>query len=132
MVAAGALAGASLSLGAGTGGSNPVNACVKSKTGSARVVSAGAKCRRGEKRLTWNVRGAQGARGPAGARGTDGAPGSNGSAGAPGAGGARGETGSPGNRGTFNFDTFQGMPCQNGDNIALTYGSSGQVTFTCG
>jgi hypothetical protein len=34
-----------------------VNACVKTKTGTARLVVEGARCRKGEQRVTWSQRG---------------------------------------------------------------------------
>jgi hypothetical protein len=93
------------------------------------------RCRSGEKSLRWNVRGATGARGPTGAAGDAGPPGPVGTDGAPGTAGATGAGGAKGARGTFNFDSFQGMPCVQPNSqpgtIGLTYGASGQVTFTC-
>jgi pilus assembly protein FimV len=132
VVAAGALVGAAFTFGAGSS-ADPVNACVKTKGGAVRVVNAGARCRAGEKATSWNLRGAAGARGAAGTRGADGLPGAAGAAGPPGSDGGQGEPGAKGARGAFNFDSFQGMPCQASGpgTIQLTYGPSGQVTFTC-
>ncbi len=78
---------------AGSAGAAPVakngtvNACyrVKGKAkGAMRVVPAGKKCRRGEKKLAWSVAGPPGASGPAGAKGAAGDNGANGAAGSPG------------------------------------------------
>jgi hypothetical protein len=55
---------------------------VKQKSGATRIVGAKAKCRRGEKKLSWNT---AGSRGPAGAPGSPGAGGADGRAGANGA-----------------------------------------------
>jgi hypothetical protein len=64
-------------------------ACVK-KNGSAHVYTKKPRCRRGEKRLSWN------SIGPAGRNGRNGTNGKNGTNGANGATGAKGETGAPG------------------------------------
>jgi hypothetical protein len=61
-----------------------IYACVKKKTGAARIVSKRARCRRGETRLFWNVSG------PAGTPGLNGRSGAGGANGASGANGANG------------------------------------------
>jgi hypothetical protein len=73
-----------------------VKACAKKKGGALRV---GKKCRKGERRVTWAVKGQRGLTGPtgpggpAGARGAAGAPGANGAQGIPGTDGADGTSG---------------------------------------
>jgi hypothetical protein len=62
-----------------------VSACyrVKGKAkGAMRVVPAGKKCRKGERKLAWNVAGQPGQNGARGAAGSDGATGATGPAGA--------------------------------------------------
>jgi hypothetical protein len=97
----------SLSL-AGLGGASQaqattIYACVKTRSGSVRLVTRTARCRRGEYRLYWNsdgpagrngVQGATGPRGATGSRGPTGPTGSKGETGAKGDTGAKGETGS--------------------------------------
>jgi hypothetical protein len=80
LLAAAALLAAALVVATESSASN-VYACVK-KNGSARVYTKKPKCKRGEKRVTWNTRG------PAGATGSAGVSGSTGSTGP---GGAKGE-----------------------------------------
>jgi hypothetical protein len=61
-------------------------ACLKTRTGALRVVSAGKHCRRGESKVTWNQQGpvgATGPTGPTGVAGPTGLPGVKGDAGAP-------------------------------------------------
>jgi hypothetical protein len=73
-----------------------VHACyrVKGKAkGAMRVVPASKKCRRGERKLAWNVAGPAGQQGAGGAQGPQG---SSGSTGAPGANGAPGSNGAAG------------------------------------
>ncbi len=66
-----------------------IYACVKKHSGAVRIVSSGAKCKRGEQKLSWNTNGVNGAagkngatgpQGPAGASGKDGVNGLNGTA----------------------------------------------------
>jgi len=59
-----------------------IHACVKPKSGATRIVTARAKCRPGEHKLSWNTNGPRGA---GGANGKNGANGAQGSAGSPGA-----------------------------------------------
>jgi hypothetical protein len=56
-----------------------VTACATTATGAIRLVTKGAKCRKGEQKVTWSQRGPAGARGPAGPAGLPGAPGPAGS-----------------------------------------------------
>jgi len=81
------------SLAAVSGGST-ISACVKKKGGAIRIVSARARCKRGERTLSWSAvgptgrqgqRGFNGARGSTGARGPTGATGASGPAGSNGA-----------------------------------------------
>jgi hypothetical protein len=131
LLTVGALIGAALTLGA-TSNAAPIHACV-ARTGSTRLLTSG-KCRRGETAVAWNQGGRAGPRGPAGAAGNTGAAGPSGLAGAAGAAGAPGQNGAKGDRGTFQFDSFEGMPCTK-NNVAGTthvaFGASGQVGFTC-
>jgi hypothetical protein len=82
------------------GGSDVIRACQAKKTGALRVLGKpSAKCRRGEKALSWNKQGPSGAAGlpgAAGAAGKDGARGATGPAGAAGQDGAQGPTGPKG------------------------------------
>ncbi len=55
-----------------------IYACVSNKGGAARIVSARAKCHRGERKLSWNAAGPAGAPGAPGAAGAPGSPGANG------------------------------------------------------
>jgi hypothetical protein len=70
---------------AGAAQAATIYACVKPKSGATRIVTAKAKCRRGEKKLSWNT---TGPRGPAGANGANGAGGASGAEGKAGANGA--------------------------------------------
>ena len=63
-----------------------INACYEKRSGSIRVVDERKKCRRGERKLSWNQRGVPGERG---------APGESGAPGQPGAQGERGPEGPP-------------------------------------
>jgi hypothetical protein len=67
-----------------------VSACT-TKSHGVRVLGNKVKCHKGEKKLTWSIRGKAGVKGPAGARGPKG------DRGATGATGARGPSGKPGN-----------------------------------
>jgi hypothetical protein len=46
-----------------------IRVCVKKRTGAMRLVKKGAKCRKGERRMTWSSTGPAGPAGPAGPRG---------------------------------------------------------------
>ena len=109
---AGLLTGASVSLGQGSS-SSTVNGCVKKKGVALRVLKSGQRCRRTERALSWNRRGARGPSGAAGAKG------------------AAGDTGPPS---SFRFDRFDGMPCNRpgGDGRTdLSYDSQGFASFQC-
>jgi hypothetical protein len=70
------------------GKNGQVNACyrVKGKAkGAMRVVPAGKKCKKGERKLAWSVTGPPGVQGATGGQGAQGSPGSNGTTGATGA-----------------------------------------------
>jgi hypothetical protein len=69
------------------------HACVKTKSGTLRLVAAKAKCRKGEKRVRWSQTGPPGNAGTAGA---DGAPGATGGQGVQGVQGPTGLTGPAG------------------------------------
>jgi hypothetical protein len=78
------------------GKNGQVNACyrVKGKSkGAMRVVVAGKKCRKGERKLAWSVTGPPGAQGVTGAQGGQGGQGSTGSNGSNGAAGTPGTPG---------------------------------------
>ena len=64
---------------------NKITACAKKKGPGKGLLRLASKCKKGERRVTWN---AKGPAGPAGANGQNGAPGTAGTAGAPGAPGA--------------------------------------------
>src|SRR4051794_37318592 len=70
-----------------------ITACVKKRGQGKGLMRLASKCRRSERRISWNVQG------PAGPAGVTGAPGSQGNAGAPGEPGAPGAPGAPGNPG---------------------------------
>lgn len=71
-VAAGALVALATT---GEAGASTIHACVKPKSGATRIVSAKARCRRGEKRLSWSTTGPPGKTGPAGPGGPAGTEG---------------------------------------------------------
>ena len=83
-----------------------ITACYAKKTGALRVVKAGKRCKRGERKIAWTKNGVRGTRGVRGARGTQGpegglgARGATGPAGVAGAPGANGSPGAPGADGT--------------------------------
>lgn len=75
-----------------SGGAKPktVKACAKKKGGALRL---GKKCRKGERRVTWAMRGPTGLAGPAGPQGAPGVAGKDGAQGPPGANGVNGMNG---------------------------------------
>jgi hypothetical protein len=75
-----------------SGGAKPktVKACAKKKGGALRLAK---RCRRGERRVTWSMRGPTGLTGPAGPQGAPGAAGIDGAQGPPGANGVNGTNG---------------------------------------
>jgi hypothetical protein len=80
-----------------------ITACYAKKSGALRVVKAGKRCKRGERKIAWTKNGARGTRGIRGARGSQGPEGGNGARGATGPAGvasAPGANGSPGADGT--------------------------------
>jgi Lamin Tail Domain/Collagen triple helix repeat (20 copies) len=134
-----------------------INACVKKKSGLVRIVASAGACRRGESRLSWNVRGRPGARGPtgvagpagragpagppgaAGPKGDPGARGATGPVGAAGPAGPRGATGPRGPQGPpgpalSSLESLNGIACQLAGvagTASLTYDSSGVATLKC-
>lgn len=70
-----------------------ITACVKKKGKAKGTVRIASKCRKGERRLTWNKNGRAGT---PGAPGTPGTPGANGAPGEPGSPGANGSDGAKG------------------------------------
>lgn len=64
--------------------------------GSLRLISAGTRCKRGERRIVWSVLGPPGPQGAPGAAGTQGEKGSQGNAGAEGTKGPEGKAGASG------------------------------------
>ncbi|MFN0156254.1 MAG: lamin tail domain-containing protein [Gaiella sp.] len=101
MIAAGAvgfaaLVGGAASLAGVSGRTDASIEACKTRRGFVRVVDAGVGCRAGETRLSWAVRGPQGAKGDPGPRGPQGATGAAGQAGPAGPSGARGATGAAG------------------------------------
>jgi hypothetical protein len=83
-------------------GVHTVQACaVKAgkQRGSLRLISAGKRCKRGERRIVWNVLGPPGPQGATGITGSSGEKGSPGNAGADGAEGKRGAEGQAGTPG---------------------------------
>ena len=110
-----------------------IHACVHKKSGAARIVTARKRCARTERRVTWNRVGPAGADGVAGATGAAGPAGQAGAAGAAGQPGAAGERGESGDQGTFRFDDFDGMPCNDGQagTTNVIYDSEGRVRFEC-
>ena len=100
-----------------------INACVNKRTGVTRI---SARCRKNEKKVRWNAKGAAGLAGPIGAKGDQGAPGPQGAkgntgdkgatgtsgprgaTGETGATGAKGETGAAGQDGASGADGSRG------------------------
>jgi len=86
------------------------------------MVQASRRCGRGDRAVSWNIRGETGARGSVGPDGASGAT------------GATGVAGSQGARGSFNFDDFDGMACDAAsgpDTVSVTFDSDGFATFQC-
>jgi hypothetical protein len=75
---------------AATAGSPLIRACANKRTGALRL---GTRCRRNERRVTWNQIGPRGATGPRGRSGAVGRTGGTGATGATGAAGAQGPSG---------------------------------------
>jgi Collagen triple helix repeat (20 copies) len=70
-----------------------IHGCYQKRTGTLRVMAAGKRCRRSEKAIAWNQKGAQG---QPGVQGIQGQPGPKGDAGLA---GPKGDTGAPGQAG---------------------------------
>jgi hypothetical protein len=85
-----------------SGGAKPktIKACAKKKGGALRLAK---RCRRGERRVTWAMRGPTGRTGPAGPQGAPGVAGKDGAQGPPGANGVNGVNGTDG---TSTGETF--------------------------
>jgi hypothetical protein len=137
VVAAGVVGATALTSGQeGRSSSSPRAGCVDGKSGALRIPKAGARCRRGERRVAWGARGPRGPVGASGANGAPGAAGPPGAAGAPGeagAGGAAGGPGEPGVRGELDLTDLDGTECGNGGGTTgVAYDEdTGEVTFTC-
>jgi large repetitive protein len=105
---------AALATAAATNGQDePIHACVKSSSGTVRVIGPAASCRKHERALTWSVRGPQGDAGPPGAPGAPGGPGA----------------------GVTSLDDLSGIPCTTlaGDagSVELVAAADGVVTIRC-
>ena len=94
-----------------------ITGCYSRKSGSLRVVKAGKRCKRGERKIIWakdgvrGVRGAQGTHGSRGDAGARGVTGAGGATGALGSAGATGATGTAGATGPSNvFEAFNPGP----------------------
>jgi hypothetical protein len=119
-----------------------INACVKKKTGSVRVVAASSSCRKGESALAWNRQGPAGSRGVNGSAGPAGPAGPAGVAGAKGDAGARGPTGPAGPAGQMgdagpalpSLEALNGVGCHLAGapgTATLTYDAEGVATLKC-
>jgi len=85
-------------------------ACYQEGTGSLRLVRKNVACRKGERRVVWNVRGPTGPTGPEGPVGAQGIPGVPGPTGAQGPQGGIGPTGAVGPQGPAGPQGPQGDP----------------------
>ena len=106
-----------------------IRACASKSDGRLRVAR---RCARGERAVSWNVRGPAGAPGPGGPAGPAGATGAAGPAGARGPEGPRGPKGETGT--LASFEALDGLPCQaNGHagTVDLAYDGAGRASFTC-
>lgn len=125
-----------------------IHACRNARTGLLRVVSAESACRRSERALAWNVRGAPGPAGPEGPVGQPGPPGPVGAAGQAGAPGPMGPAGPAGPVGTqgpvgpkgdpgaglSSLEGLAGIACNAAGaagSVALTYDDARHAVFTC-
>lgn len=79
-----------------------ITGCLKDD-GSLRIVNSAADCKKGERAITWNVKGRDGATGATGATGPAGPEGPKGDRGTPGSG-----------SGLSSFDELNGLPCNLG------------------
>jgi Lamin Tail Domain/Collagen triple helix repeat (20 copies) len=119
-----------------------IHACVIKKTGLVRIVSASARCRRGESPMAWNAQGARGAAGAAGAAGPQGPAGPAGAAGPKGDAGAQGAAGPAGPQGPAgpagpslpSLESLNGVGCHLAGapgTATLTYDAGGVATLKC-
>jgi hypothetical protein len=76
-----------------------LTACASTRDGALRLVASTARCRRGERPVSWSVRGPAGPRGAAGAPGAPGPAGSAGATGPQGPAGQQGASGAQGDQG---------------------------------
>src|SRR4051812_32887088 len=76
------LGGGTLALAAIPSSSGALTACSKKQGGAVRIIDERKKCKRGERRLTWNQKGQAGLPGPAGQPGASGKDGAKGDSGA--------------------------------------------------
>lgn len=112
-------------------GVHTVQACaVKAgkRRGSLRLISAGKRCKRGERRVVWSVLGPPGPQGAIGTAGSAGEKGSAGNAGADGVAGPEGKGGAEGQAGTPGQAGPQGAPGTQGP--AGTPGAPGAVDLS--
>ena len=135
-----------------------INACA-SKHGFIRIVPGPASCRRGERSISWNIRGRRGPVGPPGADAPAGEPGPQGAPGEPGADGLPGEPGpsgpqgaqglpgatgpqgvagpaGPAGAGVDDLGDIAGIGCVReggaAGTVAITVAPSGEIALTCG
>jgi hypothetical protein len=110
--------------GAGARADGVMTACQKPGKGFLRVVTQASACRRNERVVTWNERGAAGEQGPAGPAGPAGAQGPAGPSGPAGQPGPKGDTGADGPAGpqgpagTASLATLDGTSCTRADGAA--------------
>ncbi|MPZ70895.1 MAG: hypothetical protein GEU71_15435 [Actinobacteria bacterium] len=122
----GALIGGLLAVGATTFAAShrsKVRACKARKGGNLRIAK---RCKKGERRVTWNK---VGRRGPAGQDGLDGVTGPAGPQGSPGPAGPVGPPGAPGADGTAGFVDLEDDPFMDLFDPVTTMGSGGGLTF---
>jgi cysteine-rich repeat protein len=102
-----------------TGADSRIHACVGKKSGTVRIVAAGKRCKKGERRVTWKRVGPVGA---VGSSGSDGATGPQ---------GATGTTGAPG---VDDFNDLEGLPCTRDNQqgtVDLAFGPGGLARPRC-
>ena len=122
LAAALVVAAAALSAGS-SGASDTITACVKKSSGAARIVRAGTRCKRGERRVSWKRIGLAGRRGAQGATGAQGLQGQQ---------GTQGMTGEPG---IDAFNDLDGMSCTRGSDegtVDIVFGMGGVALFVIG
>ncbi len=107
-VGAAALGGGAMAV-AASGSTSTLSACV-ARSGDMRLLAEGKTCRRGERLITWNVKGPRGRTGAVGATGPNGATGPAGEAGATGATGSQGPVGAIGAAGATGPKGDAGVP----------------------